>query len=88
MRKGYKFKLEPTHEQAVLINKTLGCCRWVYNNALDKKSKAFCGSINPAVKDLSVRSWVCPHCGMTHDRDCNAAINILQEGLKIAATKI
>ena len=41
MRKGYKFKLEPTHEQAVLINKTLGCCRWVYNNALDKKSKAF-----------------------------------------------
>ena len=29
MRKGYKFKLEPTHEQAVLINKTLGCCRWV-----------------------------------------------------------
>lgn len=41
MRKGYKFKLEPTKEQAVLINKTLGCCRWVYNNALDKKSKAF-----------------------------------------------
>ena len=46
------------------------------------------GAINPAVKDLSVRSWVCPHCGMTHDRDYNAAINILQEGLKIAATKI
>ena len=41
MRKGYKFKLEPTHEQAILINKTLGCCRWVYNNALDKKSKAY-----------------------------------------------
>ena len=41
MRRGYKFKLEPTHEQAILINKTLGCCRWVYNNALDKKSKAY-----------------------------------------------
>ena len=41
MRRGYKFRLEPTHEQAILINKTLGCCRWVYNNALDKKSKAY-----------------------------------------------
>ena len=41
MRRGYKFKLEPTKEQAILINKTLGCCRWVYNNALDKKSKAY-----------------------------------------------
>ena len=45
-----------------------------------------CGAINPAVKDLSVRSWVCPNCNTTHDRDYNAAINILQEGLKIAAT--
>ena len=41
MRRGYKFKLEPTHEQAILINKTLGCCRWVYNNALERKSKAY-----------------------------------------------
>ena len=45
-----------------------------------------CGAINPAVKDLSVRSWVCPNCNTTHDRDYNAAINILREGLKIAAS--
>lgn len=38
--------------------------------------------------DLSVRVFDCPHCGQTHDRDVNAAINIKNEGLRILALGI
>ena len=36
-----------------------------------------CGVKNPALKDLSIRRWVCPNCGIIHDRDINAGINLV-----------
>ena len=42
-----------------------------------------CNYRNYDVKDLSIREWYCPKCGTLHDRDVNAAINILNEGFNM-----
>ena len=67
--------------------------KW-YGKELIKVDKFFpssqtcnvCGYINKATKNLAVRTWVCPNCSAKHDRDINASINILHEGMRTVGT--
>jgi putative transposase len=45
------------------------------------KTCSACGHVLEALP-LSIRTWSCPNCGAQHDRDVNAARNILAKGLK------
>lgn len=43
-----------------------------------------CGHTMPKMP-LKIRQWACPECGVTHDRDINAARNVLAAGLGVSA---
>ena len=43
-----------------------------------------CGHTMPKMP-LNVRQWTCPECGSIHDRDINAARNVLAAGLAVSA---
>lgn len=53
MLKAFKYRISPTDEQAELINKHIGSCRFVYNLALECKQMAYAGNrVNLSCFDL------------------------------------
>jgi putative transposase len=65
-------------------------CQW-YGRELVEIDRYFpsskrCGNCGHIVNKLplNIRSWECPKCGMNHDRDINAANNILAAGLAVS----
>ena len=74
----YKFK-------EILVNKALVNDKQVVFVDRFYPSSKTCSVCGYKKRDLrlSDREWVCPNCGMKHDRDINAAMNILLEGQRM-----
>jgi len=68
-----KYKLEEQGKYFITVDK------WFPSSKLCN----ICSYKNDAL-DLSVRAWTCPDCGIVHNRDINAAINIKNEAVRIA----
>lgn len=62
-------------------------CNWYGKQLIIVKSNytsqicSSCG-FHSGKKPLEIREWTCPKCGTRHDRDINAAVNILDKGLE------
>lgn len=78
----YRFKQVLT-DKALLNNKrVVSVDRWYASS----KTCSKCGYVYKGLT-LSERQWVCPICGEHHDRDINAAMNILAEGERLLGFK-
>ena len=73
-RRMLEYKAEWYGKQIVKIS------RWFPSSQICSSCKT-----NSGKKPLHVREWTCENCGAHHDRDLNASLNILHEGLKILA---
>ena len=75
----YEFKRQFTYKADWYGKKVIVIDRFYPSSQLCSN----CGTQWDGTKDLSVREWTCPVCGEHHDRDINAAKNILKEGLRL-----
>ena len=82
-----EYKVVPLYGQVIQVGRFFASSKTCFNP--DCQYKQHLGRETPdPFGELSDRQWVCECCGTLHDRDINAAINILVEGLRILAVGI
>ena len=99
MVKAFKYRIYPNKSQEILLSKTFGCVRLIWNanvasfNSYDKEDNPKPNIIQKSdlircgwrKNDLTLsdRTFVCDSCGLILDRDLNAALNIKRVGFDI-----
>ena len=72
-RRMFEYKCEWSGKQLVVVDRYFPSSRLC----------SCCGFVNNDLADVSIREWICPQCGQRHDRDINAACNLLNEGTRM-----
>jgi putative transposase len=77
----HEFRRQLDYKAAMAGTRIVVADRW----SPSSKTCSDCGHVVPTLP-LSVRDWVCPACGSVHDRDRNAAINLMNIAASSAVT--
>jgi putative transposase len=76
----HEFRRQLEYKAAMRGGVVVVADRWFASS----KTCSACGAVQESLS-LSVRTWTCPDCGATHDRDMNAAINLIKH-LAVSST--
>lgn len=93
MQLRYSFCLDPTPGQRIALAKALGCARFVYNAALAARKASYeagggwipGGVLSKRLITDAKKDPETAFCGAAHDRDVNAAKNVLHLGKQLVA---
>lgn len=80
MKLRYRYRIYPTDDQQLDLAEVVVIDRFYPST----KTCSNCGRVNQSMT-LATRDWTCKECGVKHDRDENAAKNILAVGQTVTA---